>query len=78
MVHGRHVVLIPDKNCQHLPWESLKCMRGHSVSRIPSYALLEERLGKSRETKISKCFYVLNPGGDLTRTQNEFQEMLDL
>jgi separase len=69
----KHLVLILDKNCQHIPWESLPVMRGHSVSRMPSYLLLQERMKMSTELHVNSCYYILNPSGDLSRTEKIFR-----
>src|SRR5947209_12599899 len=39
-----HTVLIIDKSVHMFPWESLPCLEGHPVSRLPSLASLRERL----------------------------------
>ncbi|KAI8915917.1 peptidase family C50-domain-containing protein [Gorgonomyces haynaldii] len=71
----KHIVLILDKHSQHWPWESLPCLRGESVSRIASYALLKE-LRKPLDFEPRSVFYMLNPSGDLTKTQSNFQHLL--
>jgi hypothetical protein len=38
------MVLILDQNLQAFPWESLPCLEGQSVSRLPSLECLRERL----------------------------------
>ncbi|GMM35540.1 separase [Saccharomycopsis crataegensis] len=79
-----HTVLVVGKTCQNLPWESLPCLEKCSVSRMPSLKLLLESLKNHRpkdrarmELDISKPgYYILNPGQDLTRTQDAFEEKL--
>jgi separase len=51
-------------------------MRGQPVSRMPSYLLVQERLKDLSQLNVSRCFYVLNPGGDLVRTQSKFEKLL--
>jgi len=78
-----HVILILDKALHMFPWESLPCLRGQSVSRLPSLGSLMERIvdspidGASWPTVAPiKGFYVLNPEGDLTHTQSQFDNTL--
>lgn len=75
-----HVILILDKLLHIFPWESLHCLRGRSVSRLPSLGALLERVvdspieGATWPTVMrDKGFYVLNPSGDLTHTQSQFE-----
>ncbi|KAI8918729.1 peptidase family C50-domain-containing protein [Entophlyctis helioformis] len=78
----KHTVLILDKHSQHLPWESLPILRGQPVSRVPSCAMLARLLSTRRVSggrltvDPSKAFYVLNPSGDLSRTQSEFEDTM--
>jgi separase len=39
-----HMVLILDRKVQEIPWESIPVLRSRSVSRIPSFAFLLDRL----------------------------------
>ncbi|CDZ96287.1 Regulator of spindle pole body duplication [Phaffia rhodozyma] len=39
-----HTFLVLDRKVQPLPWESIKSLRGRSVSRIPSMAFIQDRL----------------------------------
>ncbi|WEW58823.1 separin protein [Emydomyces testavorans] len=83
-----HTILILDKALHSFPWESLTCLQGCSVSRMPSLHSLRGRLMdiKMRHGSTSPphgfCIdrksgaYVLNPSGDLKSTQNTFQNML--
>jgi separase len=41
---NEHLILILDKKLQSLPWESIPCLRGLSVSRLPSLCFLRDRL----------------------------------
>ncbi|ORX72388.1 hypothetical protein DL89DRAFT_265954 [Linderina pennispora] len=98
----RHLVLVLDKHAQQIPWESLPCLRSHSVSRVPSLSFLQQRLSKLQRSPPrlagplfdtlkgekpallagspagvrvdgSHVYYVLNPAGDLARTQQNFE-----
>ncbi|GAA5958016.1 hypothetical protein JCM21900_004746 [Sporobolomyces salmonicolor] len=84
-----HTFLILDKTLQAFPWESLPCLRGRSVSRLPSLSFLRDRLdlAASRSTSEDRPFeivvnpksaaFVLNPGGDLRNTQKTFEPWLE-
>nr|GAT53299.1 cysteine peptidase C50 [Mycena chlorophos] len=81
-----HMFLILDKNIQGLPWESIPVLRGQSVSRIPSVDFLldriqlagwglKSRVGVDRAQVDPRSGYcLLNPSGDLVRTEGRFQE----
>jgi separase len=78
-----HVILILDKSLHMFPWESLPCLRGQSVSRLPSFGSLMERVVVSPIEGMSwpgvsanRGFFVLNPEGDLTHTQSQFENTL--
>ncbi|KAG0639234.1 peptidase family C50-domain-containing protein [Tuber brumale] len=83
-----HTILILDKSVHMFPWESLPCLRGHSVSRLPSLASLRDRIlmmqekGPSQQSRPGfyadkTCgAYILNPGSDLVNTQKAFEEDL--
>ena len=80
------MILILDKNLHCFPWESLPCIKDHSVSRLPSLGCLRDRIlqQKRKSTRADGRMYVsrssgasiLNPGGDLTATQGRFEEPL--
>ncbi|KAJ3326347.1 hypothetical protein HDV06_000223 [Boothiomyces sp. JEL0866] len=76
-IHDAHIVLIPDKNTQYFPWESLPTLRGKPVSRLPSYLLAKERFSLPNQLDIRNTVYVLNPSGDLKKTQNTFANLLE-
>ena len=78
-----HVILILDKGLHMFPWESLPCLRGKSVSRLPSLGSLMERIVDSPMDGASwpsitpnRGFFVLNPEGDLAHTQSQFENTL--
>ena len=88
----KHVILILDKELHGIPWESMPCLRGKSVSRLPSFAFLNDRnlmlknprpygyQSNSRAGSLAvdrtKLWYVLNPGGDLVGTEQRFNSLL--
>jgi separase len=87
-----HLFLILDKTVQPFPWESLAVLKNRSVSRLPSLSFLRDRLelaphwssrsgaeaGATSDfvADASRAFYVLNPSGDLAKTQGEFEGWL--
>ncbi|KAG0690691.1 hypothetical protein C6P40_001914 [Pichia californica] len=69
-----HTVLILGASCTKLPWESIPSLRSKSVTRMPTLSQLESYLIKHKnllENGIDPCkgYYVINPGGDLVRTE---------
>ncbi|MCJ1478423.1 hypothetical protein MMC13_007103 [Lambiella insularis] len=87
---GQHIILILDKKLHCFPWESLPCISGMAVSRLPSLVHLQSRILKQRSQSFdghnfsSEGFcidssigaYILNPAGDLSSTQDLFQKPL--
>ncbi|KAK4699322.1 separase, partial [Phenoliferia sp. Uapishka_3] len=87
---GEHTFLLLDKSLQSFPWESIPCLRGRSVSRLPSLAFLRDRIDLARLQSPSseqdscdlivdskRTSFVLNPSGDLKNTQSTFEPWLD-
>ena len=86
---SQHTILILDKALHCFPWESLPCMNGHAISRLPSLGCLRDRILRQQQQGGAKpsnegwqvdrrsgaC--VLNPGGDLTATQTKFEKPLE-
>ncbi|KAJ7063427.1 cysteine peptidase C50 [Mycena amicta] len=84
-----HLFLILDKNIQGLPWESIPVLRGQRVSRIPSVDFLLDRIqlagwGSNDRTTVDRAsvnprngYCLLNPSGDLVRTEGRFKEWLE-
>ena len=86
---SNHIILILDKDLLCFPWESLPCLRGKSVSRVPSLRCLQLRLDEMRapvpESLESRAgltipytsgSYILNPSQDLTSTHSLFSPIL--
>lgn len=84
---GRHTILILDKALHAFPWESLPCMDGLAVSRLPSVGSLRDRIIEAQKhapengprgqyIDRNNGSYILNPGGDLKSTQSTFQKPL--
>ncbi|KIW65584.1 hypothetical protein PV04_07830 [Phialophora macrospora] len=79
-----HLILVLDKELQLFPWESLPCLRGQAVSRMPSLGAIWERLETmSERSPTSEAYmirksngaYILNPSSDLKSTQDTFGQL---
>jgi separase len=74
-----HTVLVLDKALHLFPWESLPCLQGFPVCRVPSLECLRERVLNFRKSqsgaviKRTSGSYLLNPTGDLRTTQETFE-----
>ncbi|EAQ89037.1 hypothetical protein CHGG_05656 [Chaetomium globosum CBS 148.51] len=85
-----HTILLLDKALHVFPWESLPCMQGLAVSRMPSLACLRRLILDRRQREDANDStpeghhaplalggtYILNPSGDLTSTQSTFAQPL--
>lgn len=77
------MVLILDKQLQHLPWESCSVLleQNQSVSRLPSLHFLLARLSSpfcpipssALHPDPRSGFFIINPSGDLSKTQEQFE-----
>ena len=89
---SQHTILILDKALHGFPWESMPCLKGQAVSRLPSLGCLRDRilqqtrqqqpgLASSKATMLSanrnNGTYVINPSEDLTATQSRFEGSLE-
>ncbi|KAF8591367.1 hypothetical protein K439DRAFT_1627079 [Ramaria rubella] len=91
-VEDAHLFLVLDKNVQGIPWESIPILRGKSVSRIPSFSFLLDRIEFAKVQRKAvgspvlaepqqncaivdprRTYYVLNPSGDLTKSEDRFK-----
>jgi hypothetical protein len=77
-------ILILDETLQRLPWESMPCLDGRPIYRLPSFVrelinqfifismflqtMLSRRL-RLTTLNSSLSFYILNPSNDLPQTQ---------
>ncbi|XP_057494488.1 LOW QUALITY PROTEIN: separase-like [Actinidia eriantha] len=82
------VILVLDFDVQMLPWENLPVLRNQEVYRMPSissisatldrYCRLQEQVGSNSAIipliDPLDAFYLLNPSGDLSSTQIEFED----
>ncbi|KAE8551098.1 hypothetical protein EYB25_007332 [Talaromyces marneffei] len=86
LVRPNHTILILDKSLHSFPWESLPCLHGLPVSRMPSLECLRKRIIHFRslvdssdvafEVNRHNGHFILNPSGDLKTTQSTFEEEL--
>nr|GLL45584.1 separase [Ipomoea trifida] len=88
-INRKPTILVLDFNLQMLPWESLPILRDQEVYRMPSVGAINATLfrrGLNQEPVENGAplnaipfidpldsYYVLNPSGDLSRTQAEFE-----
>ncbi|KAF9243997.1 hypothetical protein DTO027I6_7469 [Penicillium roqueforti] len=78
----RHTILVLDKALHLFPWESLPCLQGYPVCRVPSLECLRDRVLQFREASSGAIVdrnsggFVLNPTGDLHTTQKTFEQDL--
>lgn len=84
---AKHTILILDKPLHGFPWESLPCLDGLAVSRLPSLGCLRDRILAQEQTEDkggpdghyinrNDGSYILNPEGDLKTTQATFEKSL--
>lgn len=81
-----HTILILERSLHAFPWESMPCLRGASVSRMPSLGALRDRIltqrqrcpgfteGLQIDRQRGSC--ILNPSGDLKSTEETFSKVL--
>ncbi|KAF8019982.1 hypothetical protein BT93_G0618 [Corymbia citriodora subsp. variegata] len=81
------IILVLDSEVQMLPWENLPALRNQEVYRMPSVGTIFLTLDRSsqREEQVGPpvasfpfidpldAYYLLNPSGDLSSTQVEFE-----
>ncbi|CAE6181743.1 unnamed protein product [Arabidopsis arenosa] len=80
------IILVLDPEVQMLPWENIPILRKQEVYRMPSVGCISAVLKKRSEGEPARShvvsfplidpldsFYLLNPGGDLTDTQDKFE-----
>ncbi|KAF9774113.1 hypothetical protein IL306_007946 [Fusarium sp. DS 682] len=88
---GAHTVLVLDKALHAFPWESMPCMEGLAISRVPSLACLRQLITESQPSagdnnnedapeghhvSAEQGTYILNPSKDLVNTQSTFQPVM--
>lgn len=84
-----HTILVLDKVLHTFPWESMPCLRGLSVSRVPSMACLRRLILEQQPSRVTteneepkkqghhvspdNGTCILNPSGDLKNTVKLFE-----
>lgn len=73
----QHLILVPSHACSEFPWESLSFLRSKSISRVPSVNILFDLLSQPPADlpSVHNRYYVLNPGGDLKKTELRFKSI---
>ncbi|KAG5368838.1 Separin [Yarrowia sp. C11] len=69
-----HTVLVLDSATTQFPWENMSSLCGRSVSRVSSLQVLSQLLDTCEPD--GEPYYILNPGGDLPKTQDRFEDAL--
>ncbi|KAG5360919.1 Separin [Yarrowia sp. B02] len=69
-----HTVLVLDSATTQFPWENISSLCGRSVSRVSSLQVLSQLLDTPQPSGAP--YYILNPGGDLPKTQDRFEDAL--
>ena len=62
-----HIILVLDKALHTFPWESLPCLHGRAVSRVPSLAYLRRLLGEPRDADATASSHHGPEGAPKTR-----------
>lgn len=68
-----HTYLVLDRHLCELPWESLPILRHQSVTRLTA---LDACPTAPLELRADRTAYLLNPSGDLTRSEDRFAPAL--
>ncbi|AQK56302.1 Separase [Zea mays] len=80
------VILVLDVNVQMLPWENLPVLRNQEIYRMPSMGSIFLALSRTNNDYKDhsspfpvidpfNTYYLLNPSGDLSSTQEEFVQL---
>lgn len=69
-----HIFIIPGPESVSIPWESIPSLRNVSISRFPTAKHLIDRLINEKSliqngVSSENGYYIINPGGDLSRTE---------
>lgn len=77
-----HIILVVPGVCSQIPWESMPTLRRRPISRIPTLAQLQRQLIAHADVlkdgiDCNTGFYVLNPAGDLKRTEGNFKDKFE-
>lgn len=78
-----HTFLVISSDCHMFPWESLSFLKTISVTRVPSFSILNDLIVKSNDEvspEISlqqNIAMILNPHGDLSKTESRFSGLFE-
>ena len=75
-----HTVLITNNQAHSIPWESMPILEAISVSRMPSLESLHvllERQEQSLQITKNDIAMIINPNGDLPKTQSRFEHLIN-
>ena len=77
----RPLLIVMDENVKHVPWESMPICSSQRLYRIPSIAMARaistvQRTFDSKRIELNKSYFVLNPMGDLVKTQAQLDPIL--
>ena len=76
-----HTFLVVSSSCHLFPWECLSFLKDLSITRVPSYVCLNKLLSRFHYelplhvTIKDNISMILNPNGDLSRTESKFKGM---
>ena len=76
-----HTFLVVSSSCHLFPWECLSFLKDLSITRVPSYVCLHKLLSRFdyklpiHVTIKDNISMILNPNGDLSRTESKFKGM---
>ncbi|CAI6683522.1 AAB_G0021210.mRNA.1.CDS.1 [Saccharomyces cerevisiae] len=76
-----HTFLVVSSSCHLFPWECLSFLKDLSITRVPSYVCLNKLLSRFhyqlplQVTIEDNISMILNPNGDLSRTESKFKGM---
>jgi len=80
-IKRRPLLIVMDENVKHVPWESMPICSSQRLYRIPSIAMARaiytvQQNFNSRRIELNKSYFVLNPMGDLVKTQAQLDPIL--
>ncbi|KAG2386162.1 hypothetical protein C9374_002608 [Naegleria lovaniensis] len=80
-IKRKHIVFCLDKLIQQLPVETMPTIKNYPSSRMPSLLLLYYHLNRmteiNGEVKKNNIYYLLNPSGDLSSSEERFKPLFE-
>lgn len=80
-IKRKHIVFCLDKLIQQLPIETMPTIKNYPSSRMPSLLLLYYHLNRmteiNGEVKKNNVYYLLNPSGDLSASEDRFKPLFE-